>query len=194
MTYDGSGSFDPDGTIVAYNWIFGDGETATGRLVNHTFQKRGTYRVQLTVVDNSSETGQIVQSIEVKGLFAPLNVAWHSFTDESLFMTRTVADITWTANPDNDAIAAIAKYRIYRKKAGDEDGAFNAYVEVSGSTFKYRDVKVTAANEYVYAVTAIDGQGHESPLSGTANSVNPIRSIHGAGKLKTQAARQPARR
>jgi hypothetical protein len=30
VTFDGSGSVDPDGTIVSYDWDFGDGGTGTG--------------------------------------------------------------------------------------------------------------------------------------------------------------------
>jgi len=195
VTFDGGASYDPDGTIVSYNWIFGDGESASGQKVDHLFQKRGGYQVQLTVVDNQSATGSIVQSIEILGIFSPLNVAWKSFTDESLFMSRTVTEITWAANPNNDAIATIAKYRIYRKKTSDEDAAYNVYVEVDASTFKYLDLKVDSANEYVYAVSAIDSVGHESPLSGTSNNVaaaGPNR--RDKGKIQKPIVQRPIKR
>jgi PKD repeat protein len=51
---DGTPSFSPipDGVIVAYGWDFGDGSTATGIKVNHTYSGLGMYKVTLTVTDN----------------------------------------------------------------------------------------------------------------------------------------------
>lgn len=46
VTFDGSSS---SGTISEYSWTFGDGETATGATVNHTFQVAGSYTVTLNV-------------------------------------------------------------------------------------------------------------------------------------------------
>jgi PKD repeat protein len=52
ITFDASHSYDKDGTIVSYKWDFGDGTTATGMVVSHTFTAFGNYRVTLTVTDN----------------------------------------------------------------------------------------------------------------------------------------------
>jgi PKD domain len=43
---------DPDGYMVSYKWFFGDGQTASGRRVNHTFGLPGTYRVQVRATDS----------------------------------------------------------------------------------------------------------------------------------------------
>ncbi|MCC5807458.1 MAG: PKD domain-containing protein [Opitutales bacterium] len=53
VSFDGSASFDPDGSIVAYEWdLTGDGQPdAFGPTANATFPE-GTYTVTLTVVDN----------------------------------------------------------------------------------------------------------------------------------------------
>ncbi|MHA1370960.1 MAG: TIGR04279 domain-containing protein [Promethearchaeota archaeon] len=48
----GADSYDPDGTITGYSWDFGDGTTATGEIVSHTYTKPGHYTVTLTVKDN----------------------------------------------------------------------------------------------------------------------------------------------
>jgi chitodextrinase len=49
-------SHDPDGRIVSYSWRFGDGTTGTGVSPAHTYARRGTYRVQLTVTDDQGGT------------------------------------------------------------------------------------------------------------------------------------------
>lgn len=52
VLFDGSGSTDADGTIVAYEWDFGDGGTGTGISPAHTYAASGTFNVTLTVTDN----------------------------------------------------------------------------------------------------------------------------------------------
>jgi PKD repeat protein len=57
MTFDISGSFDPDGEIVSFTFNFGDGsEPIAGadlaQPITHTFTASGQYFVTLTVVDN----------------------------------------------------------------------------------------------------------------------------------------------
>jgi PKD repeat protein len=52
VSFDGSASLDPDGTISAYHWDFGDNQTSTDNPASHVFQNIGTYTVQLTVTDN----------------------------------------------------------------------------------------------------------------------------------------------
>ncbi len=57
VQFNGSGSSDPDGTIVAYDWNFGDGSTGTGPTPSHSYTTNDTYNVTLTVTDNAGDTG-----------------------------------------------------------------------------------------------------------------------------------------
>jgi PKD repeat protein len=52
INFNASTSYDPDGTIVAYFWDFGDGKNATGVTVNHAYEHNGTYTVTLTITDD----------------------------------------------------------------------------------------------------------------------------------------------
>jgi DNA-binding beta-propeller fold protein YncE len=51
-TFSGGASTDPDGSIVSWNWAFGDGGTATGVSATHTYAATGTYVAKLSVVDD----------------------------------------------------------------------------------------------------------------------------------------------
>ena len=56
ILFDGSSSNDPDGNITKWFWVFGDNTNGTGKIVNHTISKVGTYTVTLTVTDNDGAT------------------------------------------------------------------------------------------------------------------------------------------
>ncbi len=53
VTFDGSASTDPDGSIIEWAWSFGDGASALGEEVSHTYESAGSYSAQLTVTDNT---------------------------------------------------------------------------------------------------------------------------------------------
>jgi glucose/arabinose dehydrogenase/PKD repeat protein len=58
VAFNGSGSSDPDGDVLAYDWNFGDGSAhATAVSPSHTYTTAGTYTARLTVRDPSGATG-----------------------------------------------------------------------------------------------------------------------------------------
>jgi len=57
ILFNGTGSFDLDGSIVSYSWSFGDGTSGTGISTKHVYSTNGNYTVTLTVTDNTSKTG-----------------------------------------------------------------------------------------------------------------------------------------
>jgi len=52
IMFDGSGSYDPDGTITNYTWNFGDGSTGFGEFALHSYFHAYIYTVILTVIDD----------------------------------------------------------------------------------------------------------------------------------------------
>lgn len=67
QAFDGSSSTDPDGTIVQYDWDFGDGSShGTTAQLHHSYTSAGVYTVTLTVTDNDGATGTDSPTITVK--------------------------------------------------------------------------------------------------------------------------------
>jgi PKD repeat protein len=64
VTFNASSSSSPNGPIVNYDWDFGDGATAGGVIVTHTYTEKGVYAVTLEVRDSSGETGARTKSVE----------------------------------------------------------------------------------------------------------------------------------
>ncbi|HZU39596.1 MAG TPA: PKD domain-containing protein, partial [Solirubrobacteraceae bacterium] len=56
---------DPDGSITSYRWTFGDGGSATGSQVTHTYTSAGQYVVVLTVTDSDGRSASTATTITV---------------------------------------------------------------------------------------------------------------------------------
>ncbi|MEW5761196.1 MAG: PKD domain-containing protein, partial [Candidatus Thermoplasmatota archaeon] len=65
LEFDASGSSDPEGADLTFSWDFGDGNNATGKIVEHKYTKKGKYIVKLKVSDGVN-TNTTSKEIEVK--------------------------------------------------------------------------------------------------------------------------------
>ncbi|KYK22633.1 hypothetical protein AYK25_02420 [Thermoplasmatales archaeon SM1-50] len=63
IIFDGSTSYDPDGYIVEYLWVFSDGGTGNGSIVTHQFISSGIFTVTLQVKDDDGGVDQTVHEI-----------------------------------------------------------------------------------------------------------------------------------
>ncbi|HEY5890817.1 MAG TPA: PKD domain-containing protein, partial [Acidimicrobiia bacterium] len=67
VSFDASGSNDPDGSVVSWAWTFGDGGTATGSQVVHVYAKAGTYSATVTVTDDLGASDTETVAVTVSG-------------------------------------------------------------------------------------------------------------------------------
>jgi thiol-disulfide isomerase/thioredoxin len=68
VVLDASGSTDPDGQILRYQWVFGDGETGSGAEVRHTYPRADVYTVTLLVGDDRGAAQLLTQTIDISRL------------------------------------------------------------------------------------------------------------------------------
>jgi PKD repeat protein len=69
VSFDGSGSYDPDGSVASYTFNFDDGSavvTQTSPTIMHTYTKPGDYFATLTVKDNSGATSANTALVEIR--------------------------------------------------------------------------------------------------------------------------------
>lgn len=109
-------STDPDGTVAAYAWNFGDNSTdiVSTPTASHTFAT-GTYQVTLTVTDNSGATATVTKPVTVTSP-APTSLAADAFG-------RTISNAWGTA--DNGGAWTVsggaANFGLGRQRKGQID-------------------------------------------------------------------------
>jgi PKD repeat protein len=113
ITFQATGSFDPDGSIASYTWFFGDGASASGPTVTHAYTAAGTYPVTLTVVDNlgASSTAQTTATVTSGSSSTPFT--WASTFDavgaDSIVALTIALDLT-SDIPETSGPEALASW------------------------------------------------------------------------------------
>jgi N-acetylneuraminic acid mutarotase len=107
VAFDASGSSDPDGTIVIFDWNFGDGVQAYGVSVSHTYAAPGTFTASLAVTDDDGLTHTTTQQVIVSPAPDTENptIAIASPADGAT-LTSAAATVTGTAS-DNVGVAKV---------------------------------------------------------------------------------------
>ena len=107
VTFNGSGSVDPDGSIVSWSWNFGDGTSGTGVTAAHAYASPGTYTVTLTVQDNGSATGSIGHTLLVNPAANQAPSASFTATPSTVLVGQAVS---FNASASSDVDGSIVYY------------------------------------------------------------------------------------
>jgi PKD repeat protein len=141
VTFDASESSDPDGTITAYSWEFGDQTIGEGKTVTHVYQSAGTYTVKLTVTDDKDAKASATQQITVQE--APPNeppFAKFTFTPAT---ARVNEPVTFDASESRDD-GQIVKYEWDFGDGSTGEGQTASHTYTQAGTFI---VKLTVTDD-----------------------------------------------
>jgi hypothetical protein len=114
VNFSGAGSTDADGSVVAWDWTFSEGGTASGSTTSRTYTAAGSYVASLKVTDNAglSATSSVTVTVNAPVAIVNMHVA-------SIDMSKTVK-----RNGTAQAVAAV--------KVVDANGLPLAGASVSG--------------------------------------------------------------
>ena len=173
VTFNASASSDPDGTILGYQWNFGDGTTVlntTSATVTHVYANSGTFMVNLIVLDSRGTVSSVVsQNISV----APIPVA--NKAPEAQFTVATVLDnaagFNATLSTDIDGTITSYAWNFGEPLSNTNTATGNSATHVYGRT-----------GSFVVTLTVTDNGGLTASSTQTVNigsfpNVNPVPQI-----------------
>ncbi|MGD8395931.1 MAG: PKD domain-containing protein [Candidatus Eiseniibacteriota bacterium] len=162
LTLDGSGSYDPDGSIETYAWDFGDGTGTSGpqAVVSHTYADDGDYPLTLTVTDDLGSSSSCESSVVVANVPPTCDPGGPYAGDEGSPITFTGS----ASDPGADVLTYIWLF-------GDGDSAIGAT-----AAHAYADDGV-----YTVTLTVNDGDGGVSQCSVPATIANVAPSCDAGG-------------
>ncbi|MDX2367533.1 MAG: PKD domain-containing protein, partial [Colwellia sp.] len=166
VSFDGANSTD-DGSIVIYSWNLGDGNTATGSLVNHTYTAAGSYIAVLTVTDDGGKTSSatITINVTVQATVPEAPTALSATlikTGKGKNKVVTSAVLNWVNNSNNTnnfVIERCLEQRTGKGKNRVTTCTYGAYLTVEKDV---NNVPVSTESGYKYRVKATNKMGSSS--------------------------------
>ena len=146
LTFDASGSVDPDGSVQGFFWDFGDGAAASGPRVAHQYEKPGRYTVSLRVQDDTGhadavgydETRVVINTAPVARagndiVAAPGDVVQLSAAN-SYDLDGKIVSYRWQFSDSDQVVDEMEPRRTYRKP-----GVYTARVTVTDDSDAIND-------------------------------------------------------
>jgi DNA/RNA endonuclease G (NUC1) len=162
VTLDASGSTDPDGDALTYEWSFGDGATGTGARPVHVYTDNGTYPVSVIVSDEygAADTATTVVTV----MNAAPSVA--AFSGAALLRGESYTAAGTFADAGDDTFTATVDYG---------DGSGPRALALDGGSFALAH-RYTSAGTFTVTVRVSDDDGGEGVRTATVTVQSPAQA------------------
>jgi hypothetical protein len=159
---DGSASNHPGGTIVSYDWSFGDNTTGTGVLVSHVYTAVGIYNVNLTVTDDrgaqSSDTTMAVVYDPTAGSATGGGWFWSAKGNLKRDLeSEGKATFGFVVKYKNEAAAGNLEFQYHAGDINLKSGAMTWLVVSSPNAQFHGEGTINGEGLYTFRVLAKDG-------------------------------------
>ncbi|RSN19675.1 peptidoglycan biosynthesis protein [Amycolatopsis sp. WAC 04169] len=167
VSFDASGSHDPDLEPLGYQWAFGDGTTGSGRTTEHTYSATEPVTVTLTVSDSHGAVANYSQTF-LPGEAGP-TVSLTTPGDATVFSAGESVHLAASANDDTDGPLTVAwrADRLHCPRSSTCE--VNSLRTGTGPTFSFLFPSETDT-QVVVTATAVNGR---NVAAGKRYVVNP---------------------
>ncbi len=104
IQFNSTGTFDLDGIITEYHWVFGDGTSSSEPNPMHSYSETGTYTVSLTITDEKNSENTDETRVEIEDNIPPIPVLYGPISVE------TGKSITFSGVNSSDVDGEIVEY------------------------------------------------------------------------------------
>jgi PKD repeat protein len=159
VQFNSSGSSDPDGSVVAYSWDFGDGNSSNLANPSYTYNTAGVYQVTLTVVDDRGATGSASLTVTVSD---PVVYEIHVQDQTVTRITNSrrwhmATDMVLVTDQNNQPVAGVVVTATY---SGPGQGQASATTDSNGIATLSSDLVRKNKDTWCFEVTSMDKAGY----------------------------------
>ena len=173
LEFDGSKSYGQSGAdIISWDWDFGDGTSANGKTVSHSYKTAGTYTITLTVTDDNDKTDEKTVKAIIKTPNQPPSKP--QITGPRNGQKDTQYDFSFVStDSNNDDIQYMIEW-------GDDS-------PLVATNFEESSTKITVSHAWakpgIYTVSVIAQDGHSSSESSTFTMLIDVKYVGDIGYI-----------
>jgi glucose/arabinose dehydrogenase len=149
VSFSGDGSFDPDGDSLVYTWDFGDGTTAVGKNLEHTYNQNGQFTAKLTVSDGNGGSDVVNDIIITVGNEQPVATIT-SPNATTKYRGGTTINFSGTGVDEEDGILAANKFswkvEFYHGNHAQNSETYNG---IKNGSFDIPSLSLNAADQFI---------------------------------------------
>jgi PKD repeat protein len=180
VIFDATACSDSDGTVVSYEWDFGDGATSTDSVASHTYSSPKSHTVSLTITDDlgATDTATATNAVLNPVVVDPTTMHLDSLQGKSISKGKKgwwKAIITVTINDEDGN--PVSNATVFGEWSGAASGKVSGMTG-SGGTIKFTTDKMKDGNSVTFTVVDVthDTYSYDPDANHNGNSITVYRN------------------